>query len=191
MGRLQCQRLEETGAPGFVGMALMQPTGQLATRRGSSPCSSRWPGVLQVPAPCPLQPRVTAWPPSGRRSCQSSSRRALVAARRVAASPSKATAAAAGGEAVAAAAAPEEQPPALPPGFKMASPCGRFHVRPVDRNNQAELRRVVAIQGNAFYERGPLPFLDNTFKTFFVAEVGCCDCSCCRRGRTSRNLLRY
>jgi hypothetical protein len=60
---------------------------------------------------------------------------------------------------------------ALPADFSLVSPCGRWRVRPVHKGSMDELRRVVVIQSQAFYEGSPLPMLDGMFRNFFMAEV--------------------
>ena len=60
---------------------------------------------------------------------------------------------------------------AVPPDFERVSPCGRWRIRPVSRESAGELRSVVALQSDAFYEGSPVPFMSGMFKTFFTAEV--------------------
>jgi hypothetical protein len=44
-------------------------------------------------------------------------------------------------------------------------------VRPLHKANMAEVRRVVALQTDAFHTAAPLPMFDGMAKTFFKAEV--------------------
>lgn len=63
----------------------------------------------------------------------------------------------------------------LPEDFSLQSRDGRWRVRPVNRTDLLEVRRVVALQTEGFHVPNPIPFLDSTFKTFFQAEVTCRD----------------
>lgn len=54
-------------------------------------------------------------------------------------------------------------------GFTYSS--GRWTVRPINKRNPDEVRRVVFLQTEGFHVSNPIPFVDSTLKTFFQAEV--------------------
>ena len=60
---------------------------------------------------------------------------------------------------------------AAAPSHRYLSPDGRWLVRPMDKACAAEVRRVVALQAEAFHTPAPLPLLDGFARDFFKAEV--------------------
>ena len=54
---------------------------------------------------------------------------------------------------------------------RYCSPDGAWVVRPLDKENPVEVRRVVALQTDAFHTAAPLPMFDDLAKSFFKAEV--------------------
>lgn len=55
--------------------------------------------------------------------------------------------------------------------LRYASPDGQWVVRPMNKADLAEVRRVVALQTEGFHTAAPLPMLDGMAKRFFEAEV--------------------
>lgn len=56
-------------------------------------------------------------------------------------------------------------------GLRYASPDGAFLVRPMDKGNPAEVRRIVSLQTEAFHTPARLQLLDGMARQFFEAEV--------------------
>lgn len=56
-------------------------------------------------------------------------------------------------------------------GLRYVSPDGRWVVRPMDKGNAAEVRRIVALQTEAFHTPQKLAVLDGMARQFFQAEV--------------------
>lgn len=55
--------------------------------------------------------------------------------------------------------------------LRYTSPDGRWVVRPLNKSDAAEVRRIVALQTDAFHTPAALPVLDGMAKRFFEAEV--------------------
>ena len=58
----------------------------------------------------------------------------------------------------------------LPPTFRWTSKNG-WTVRLINKANPVEIAAVVRLQTEGFHTPSPVPFLDDTFKRFFAAEV--------------------